>query len=56
MRRAAGGAWRVIDVYLSGTISELAARRSEFAGVLQSSGAAGLVTVLEQRSNGLRTH
>ena len=56
MRQGAGGAWQVIDVYLSGTISELAARRSEFAGVLRSSGAGGLVSMLEQRADGLRTH
>ena len=31
MRQAADGAWQVIDVYLSGTISELATRRSEFS-------------------------
>ena len=36
MRRGASGAWQVIDVYLKGTISELATRRSEFSGVLQS--------------------
>jgi phospholipid transport system substrate-binding protein len=40
----------VIDVYLSGTISELASRRSEFAAVLQRDGAEGLVRLLEQRA------
>jgi phospholipid transport system substrate-binding protein len=55
MRQSAGGAWQVIDVYLSGTISELATRRSEFVGVLQSSGADGLVKLLEQRTAALRT-
>ncbi len=54
MRQGSAG-WRVIDVYLSGTISELATRRSEFARVLQNSGADGLVRVLEQRSAALRT-
>lgn len=54
MHRGAGGAWQVIDVYLKGTISELATRRSEFSGVLQSSGAAGLVRSLDQRSAALR--
>jgi len=55
MRRNGAGAWQVIDVYLKGTISELATRRSEFSGVLQSSGADGLVRVLDQRSAALRT-
>jgi len=54
MHRGAGGAWQVIDVYLKGTISELATRRSEFGGVLQSSGAEGLVRTLDQRSAALR--
>jgi phospholipid transport system substrate-binding protein len=50
MRRGADGSWKVIDVYLSGTISELASRRSEFAAVLQRDGAEGLVRLLEQRA------
>jgi phospholipid transport system substrate-binding protein len=54
MRQGSDGAWQVIDVYLSGTISELATRRSEFAGVLQSGGADALVRLLEQRIAGLR--
>lgn len=54
MRQEPGGAWKVIDVYLSGTISELAARRSEFAAVLQRNGADGLVQLIEQRTAALR--
>jgi phospholipid transport system substrate-binding protein len=54
MRPDAAGAWKVIDVYLSGSISELAARRSEFVSVLQRSGAEGLVELLEQRTVALR--
>jgi phospholipid transport system substrate-binding protein len=49
------GAWRIIDVYLSGTVSELATRRSEFAAVLQRAGAEGLVREIEQRTAALRT-
>jgi len=49
------GSWRVIDVYLSGTISELATRRSEFAAVFQRDGADGLVRMIEQRTAALRT-
>ena len=55
LRQDASGAWKVIDVYLSGTVSELATRRSEFAAVLQRSGADGLVEMIEQRSAALRT-
>ncbi|HEV2189736.1 MAG TPA: ABC transporter substrate-binding protein [Stellaceae bacterium] len=54
MRQGAGG-WQVIDVYLSGTISELATRRSEYAGVLQTSGADGLIKLLEDRTAALRS-
>jgi phospholipid transport system substrate-binding protein len=41
--------WKAIDVYLSGTVSELATRRSEFGGVLKSGGAPALVDNLRQR-------
>jgi phospholipid transport system substrate-binding protein len=51
----AAGGWKIIDVYLSGTISELATRRSEFASVLQRAGAEGLVREIEQRTAALRT-
>ncbi len=43
MRQDTTGAWKVIDVYLSGTISELATRRAEFQAVVQRDGAEGLV-------------
>lgn len=56
MRQGAGGAWQVIDVYLSGTISELATRRSEFATTLQQGGADALVRSLDQRIAALRTN
>jgi phospholipid transport system substrate-binding protein len=54
LRQDGGGPWKVIDVYLSGTISELATRRSEFAAVLQRSGAEGLVRMIDEKSTALR--
>ena len=51
MRQDGSGAWKVIDVYLSGTISELATRRSEFASILRSGGAEALIESLRQRTN-----
>jgi phospholipid transport system substrate-binding protein len=54
MRQDAAGPWKVIDVYLSGTVSELATRRSEFSTVLQRGGADALVQMIEQRSAALR--
>ncbi|HKS89301.1 MAG TPA: ABC transporter substrate-binding protein [Stellaceae bacterium] len=55
LMRPEGGGWKVIDVYLSGTVSELATRRSEFLAVLQREGADGLVRMLEKRTAALRT-
>jgi phospholipid transport system substrate-binding protein len=55
MRQSAGGSWQVIDVYLSGTISELATRRSEYSATLQSGGADALIKLLEERTAALRT-
>src|SRR5437762_13837373 len=36
LMRDSAGTWKVVDVYLTGTISELATRRSEFAAILKS--------------------
>ena len=44
---------RVVDVYLNGTISEMASRRSEFAGILRSGGVDALLKALNERSNKL---
>jgi len=49
------GKWRIIDVYLNGTVSQLAARRSEFSSVLRQSGVSGLVSLLKQRAAQLAT-
>ena len=45
--------WRIIDVFLSGTISQLAARRSEFSGILREQGVRGLIAVLRQKTKAL---
>ena len=50
LRPSQGGAWRIVDVYLTGTISELASRRSEFSAVLREGGAERLVAELRRRS------
>jgi phospholipid transport system substrate-binding protein len=41
---------QIVDVFLTGTISELATRRSEFAAVLQQGGYQGLLTALEKKT------
>ncbi len=48
--RQNGAHWQVVDVYLTGTISELAQRRSEFSAVFQRTGYDGLLTALQQKA------
>jgi phospholipid transport system substrate-binding protein len=45
--------WKVTDVYLSGTVSELATRRSEFGSILKSGGAEALTANLRERTEKL---
>lgn len=45
--------WPAIDVYLTGTISELAIRRSEFGALLKSGGTPALLDSLRQRADKL---
>jgi phospholipid transport system substrate-binding protein len=46
-------AWQIRDVYLSGTISELATRRSEFSSILRTQGVEGLITTLNRKADEL---
>ena len=48
--RQGGGGWRIVDVYLTGTISELASRRSEFTALLREGGAERLAAELRRRT------
>lgn len=50
LRQGTGGDWRIVDVYLTGTISELASRRSEFATVLAEGGPERLTAELRRRT------
>jgi phospholipid transport system substrate-binding protein len=50
LMRRNGDVWQVADVYLTGTISELATRRSEFSSVLRSRGIDGLIALLNQKA------
>jgi phospholipid transport system substrate-binding protein len=50
LMRDENGAWKVIDVFLNGTASELATRRSEFSSVLRRDGPDALVRVIEKRA------
>jgi phospholipid transport system substrate-binding protein len=52
MQNAADG-WKIADIYLDGTISELATRRAEFAAVMKSGGPDALANLLRQRAEKL---
>jgi phospholipid transport system substrate-binding protein len=47
--RKVGDEWRVIDVYLDGTVSELALRRTEYASVLKRDGFDTLVGLVDKK-------
>lgn len=49
LRQGAGG-WRVIDVFYQNSISQLATRRSDFARIVASGGARGLIRHLDELS------
>jgi phospholipid transport system substrate-binding protein len=51
--RKFGDAWRVVDVIVSNGISELAVRRSEYNGILNSGGPGELVTKLNQKADAI---
>src|SRR5260370_11458307 len=49
--RQNAGIWQIVDVYLNGTISELATRRSEFSSILRAQGIAGLIVMLNTKAD-----
>jgi phospholipid transport system substrate-binding protein len=52
--RQTAGQWRIIDVYLKSSVSELAVRRAEFTEVLAKDGFAGLIAHLQAKVAELR--
>ena len=44
------GRWKIIDVFLKGTISEVATRRSEFASVLSRGGPEALIRQINAKA------
>jgi phospholipid transport system substrate-binding protein len=48
MRR--GSSWQILDVFLKGTVSELATRRSEFSSVLRRDGPEALVRLMQEKA------
>ena len=55
LMRKSGSDWKVVDVYLDGTISELANRRAEFGAILKSGGPDALVSSLTKQGDKLLT-
>jgi phospholipid transport system substrate-binding protein len=53
LMRGSSGTWRIVDVYLTGSISELASRRADFAALLAEGGPARLAAELRRRSAAL---
>ena len=48
--RDAGQAWKIIDIYSDGKVSEIALRRSEYASVLRSGGIEGLIEAVSGKT------
>ena len=53
LTRASDSDWRIIDVLLEGTYSELAAKRSEFAAVIKNQGFEALLQRLTEKTRAL---
>ena len=51
LMRRNGETWLIADVYLDGAISEVATRRSEFAGILKHEGIDGLIAALNRKAD-----
>jgi phospholipid transport system substrate-binding protein len=45
--------WKIVDVYLAGTISELARRRAEFSSIIHTRGIDGLIAILKNKNAAL---
>jgi phospholipid transport system substrate-binding protein len=51
LMRQDGGAWLIGDIYLDGSISEVATHRSEFADILRNQGVDGLIAALNRKAD-----
>jgi phospholipid transport system substrate-binding protein len=48
-----GGQWKIVDVYLDGSVSQLALRRNEFAAAMAAGGVDNLIAQMEKTSAGM---
>jgi phospholipid transport system substrate-binding protein len=53
MHKATDGRWRIVDVLLEATVSQVAVRRSEFVSIFRGGGASSLVEVLDRKTAAL---
>jgi phospholipid transport system substrate-binding protein len=53
LRPAEDDGWRIIDVLLNGTVSELALRRSEYSSLIQREGFTALMSAINKRIDDL---
>ena len=53
LMRQNNGDWQIGDIYLTGTISQLATLRSQFSSVLARDGIASLITLLNSKAQSL---
>jgi phospholipid transport system substrate-binding protein len=56
LMRRNGGVWQIADVYLDGTISQLATQRSDFHSILTRQGVDGLILALNRKVDLLTSH
>ncbi|MGI9592410.1 MAG: ABC transporter substrate-binding protein [Myxococcota bacterium] len=49
LRRTEDAGWKIVDVYLDGTVSELALRRSEYSSLIKREGFDALLAALDER-------
>ncbi len=54
LMRDGDAGWQILDVFLKGTVSELATRRSEFSAVLRREGAEALLHLIQTRADDLK--
>ena len=53
--RELNGHWKIIDIYLNGTVSELALRRSEYSALIKREGLTALFEALDEKIAMLET-
>lgn len=54
LRRRGGNNWRIIDVFLKGTISEVATRRADFSSIMRTKGFEALLAAIGSKIEALK--